>query len=140
MPTPQCAPRLVLAPALVLAVFLSACAGSETSSRLDSAEPAKSEPEVVEVIMPADLQAAFPNGHVFSVSRFVSRTLETAPDGQSRRWPTNDPAVILVIRPENTEFVGDTVCRRATIVIENRTRKQQFDYRACRTATGVWVP
>ena len=82
----------------------------------------------------------FPNGHAFSIARFVSRTLETAPDGQSRRWPTNDPSVTLVITPESTEITGDAICRRATIVVESPLGARRLPYRACRRATGMWTP
>lgn len=94
----------------------------------------------IEVAMPPDLLPVFPNGQAFSVARFVSRTLETAPDGESRRWPTLAPDVTLVIRPDQTEFVDGAVCRRATLIIKGPQGEQRFQYRACRQPNGIWRP
>lgn len=124
---------------LVILGLVSGCAGSQQPSV--NAPPGIPPAPVVDVVLPPALESSFPNGHAFSVGRFVSRTLETAPDGESRRWPTTDPSVILVIRAESTEIVGDTICRRATIIVESPAAgEQQFSYRACRRATGMWSP
>lgn len=127
---------------LTILGFVSGCAGSpEPSADARPAMPQGPTPPVVDVVMPPALVSSFPNGHAFSVGRFVSRTLETAPDGESRRWPTTDPSVTLVVRADSTEIIGDTICRRATIVVESLSGgTQQFPYRACRRSTGMWIP
>ena len=131
-------------PYLYLAILglASACAGSpQPSVEAPAATPEEPVAPVMDAVMPPALAPSFPNGHAFSVGRFVSRTLETAPDGESRRWPTTDPSVTLVIRADSTEFVGDTICRRATIIVESIVDgTRQFSYRACRRATGMWSP
>ena len=127
---------------LAILGLVSGCAGSpEPSVDAQPVTPQAPAAPVVEVVMPPALVSSFPNGHAFSVGRFVSRTLETAPDGESRRWPTTDPSVTLVIRADSTEIVGDTICRRATIIVESPFGgAKQFSYRACRRATGMWSP
>ncbi len=127
---------------LAILGLVSGCAGSPgPSADVPPAIPQGPAAPVVDAIMPPALVSSFPNGHAFSVGRFVSRTLETAPDGESRRWPTTDPSVTLVIRADSTEIVGDTICRRATIVVENASGgTRQFPYRACRRSTGMWIP
>jgi hypothetical protein len=126
--------------AAVLAV--TGCTGSPVNTA--PAEPPVGQdarPAAMEADLPPDLLPVFPNGYAFSVGRFVSRTLETSPDGESRRWPTTDPSVILVIRADSTEIVDETICRRATIIVESPSAgTQRFAYRACRRATGMWAP
>ena len=126
---------------LTILGFVSGCAGFPGPAADAPPSVPQAPPPMVDVVMPPALVSSFPNGHAFSVGRFVSRTLETAPDGERRRWPTTDPSVILVIRADSTEIVGDTICRRATITVESLSGgAQHFPYRACRRTTGMWVP
>lgn len=126
---------------LAIAMLLPACSGAPAGT--GPAEPEttrESRPMAIEAAMPPDLLPVFPNGHVFSVARFVSRTLETAPDGESRRWPAMDRDITLVIRPDRTEFIDGAVCRRATLIIGGPQGEQRFLYRACRQPNGLWSP
>lgn len=127
---------------LAILGLASACSGSpQSAAESPSAMPEEPVVPVADVGMPPMLAPSFPNGHAFSVARFVSRTLETAADGESRRWPTLDASVTLVIRADSTEIVGDTICRNATIIVESLADgTRNFSYRACRRATGMWSP
>ncbi len=126
---------------LVISGLLAGCAGMAAPSADAPPTMPHEEPPRVDVVLPPALVSSFPNGHAPSVARFVSRTLETAPDGESRRWPTTDPSVTLVIRADSTEIVGDAICRRATIIVEGAAAEpRRFPYRACRRSTGMWTP
>lgn len=140
-PARQRPPPFTLPACFAVVMLLSACSGATVeTSPTESDAPFENRPVVVEAAMPTDLLPVFPNGDASHVARFVSRTLETAPDGESRRWPTMAPDVTLVIRPDRTEFVDGAICRRATIIIDGPQGEQRFQYRACRQSNGLWNP
>ena len=90
--------------------------------------------------LPEDIAASLPNDGVADAARFLTRTLETAPDGQQRLWRSIDGQTVLAIRPVSTAADGETVCRRAVLSLETAGTRRDFDLRACRSSNGIWTP
>jgi len=90
-------------------------------------------------VLPNDIAASLPNDRVADAARFLTRTLETAPDGQQRLWRSLDGETVLAIRPVSTAAGGETVCRRAVLSLETAGTRRDFDLQACRSSNGIWT-
>lgn len=142
-----CRQRRPLAVALVaLAAFwLGGCSG-------DSLFPMSAEPDRTELtewqqesflkaaiaVLPEEAADDIPSGQAQHAARFVARTLETAPDGQVRRWKSADSGTALVVRPLVTEVNGGSICRDFRLEIEIEGKASHFTSRACRMSSGIW--
>lgn len=89
--------------------------------------------------MPETIAASLPDNFVADAARFVTRTLETAPDGVARRWQSVDKTAALAIRPISTVVNGQTICRQAVVNLETAASHQEANLHACRSDNGIWT-
>ena len=89
--------------------------------------------------MPREIAAAFPDGQGPGAARFLTRTLETAPDGDRRRWQSDDRTVVFVVQPNSTTVTEGTICRSAILTVETPQDDRRFDLRTCRLKNGMWA-
>lgn len=136
--------RAALVPALIL---LSGC--GLTPSLL----PLADEPSTAELsewqysrlleqplkAMPEEVVKSLSERHAAEAARFLTRTLETAPDGSARRWHSADKTAALAVRPISTAIEGGSVCRRAMLKVETADIGKEWTLHACRTDDGLWA-
>lgn len=134
---------VVLFPALVM---LSGCGMNLSLLPVDD-EPSRtelSEWQYHELLdqpqkaMPKTIAASLPDDHVADAARFLTRTLETAPDGVERQWHSTDKTTVLSIQPVSTTVNGQVVCRQAVLNLETADAKQEAGLHACRSDNGIW--
>jgi surface antigen len=89
--------------------------------------------------VPDEISEQLPQAHRADAARFLTRTLETAPDGVSRHWQSIDRSAALAIRPVSTAVNGRTVCRNAILRLETADGGQEATLHACRSENGVWT-
>ena len=128
-------------------VLLSGC-GSVLSLLPPANEPVAGEtaelrdqqfPRASLMEMPREIAAAFPDGHGPGAARFLTRTLETAPDGDRRRWQSDDRTVVFVVQPNSTTVTAGSICRSAILTVETPQDDRSFDLRTCRQKNGMWT-
>ncbi len=127
---------------LAVPILLSACAALPFQDEtVPTAHTLPPEPVPTEIVLPSSLALVVPVEHTASIARFISRTLETAPNGQARRWPSPDKDLAVSVRPEATEISSDrSLCRRATMTVGLNVNRRDYPFRVCRNTTGVWEP
>lgn len=89
--------------------------------------------------MPQEVADGLPDEYVADASRFLTRTLETAPDGQRRSWRSIDRKTALGIRPISTSSNEDGICRHAVLSLETAESSRDIDLQACRLKNGTWI-
>lgn len=89
--------------------------------------------------MPQEVADGLPDEHLADASRFLTRTLETAPDGQKRHWRSLDRQAALDIRLVSTAADGDAVCRQAVLSLETANSSGDYKLQACRLRNGTWT-
>jgi len=89
--------------------------------------------------MPQEVADGLPDEHLADASRFLMRTLETAPDGQNRHWRSLDRKAVLDIRLVSTAADGEAVCRQAVLSLETVNSSGDYRLQACRLRNGTWT-
>lgn len=108
--------------------------------RTDAAEWRNHQFQQISLVrMPREIASAIPDRHGPGAARFLIRTLETAPDGDMRRWQSMDQTVIFDVQPNSTTVTGGTICRGAVLRIKTAQEDRSFDLRICRQKNGMWA-
>ena len=88
--------------------------------------------------LPREVADGLPDEYIADAARFLTRTLETAPDGQKRHWRSLDRTAVLDIRLISTDADGGAVCRQAVLSLETRESSQDYELQVCRLRNGTW--
>lgn len=89
--------------------------------------------------MPEDMAEILPEQYVAEAARFLTRTLETAPDGASREWHSANGEAALAVRLISTAADGTGVCREAVLNLETADANEALNIRTCRLNNGLWT-
>lgn len=89
--------------------------------------------------MPQEIADGLPDEYLADAARFLTRTLETAPDGAARRWQSSDRTAALTVQAVSTDMTGKTICRTAIVSSEFAGAGRDYDLRSCRKANGTWA-
>lgn len=88
--------------------------------------------------LPRETSASLPAAYAPEIARFLSRALETAPDGEERRWTSADRTFGLRFRPTATAIAEDSICRKFNLELGLPDGKRIVTLRACRLKSGRW--
>ncbi|MBE9554501.1 MAG: hypothetical protein IMF05_13645 [Proteobacteria bacterium] len=89
--------------------------------------------------MPQEIADDLPDEYLADAGRFLTRTLEPAPDGAARRWQSSDRTAALTVQAVSTDMTGKTICRTAIVSSEFAGAGRDYNLRSCRKANGTWA-
>ena len=136
-----------IACALATVLLLSGCVSGLTffppgnePVRTESAELRDQQFQQISLVrMPREIAAAIPDRYGPGAARFLTRTLETAPDGDIRRWQSFDRVVVFDVRPSSTTVTAESICRNVVLRVETAQDNRSFNLRTCRQKNGMWT-
>jgi surface antigen len=89
--------------------------------------------------MPQEVADGLPYEQIADAARFLTRTLETAPNGQKRHWKSLNRKAVLDIRLVSTTTDGEAICRQAVLSLETAETSRDYKLQACRLRNGTWT-
>lgn len=90
-------------------------------------------------VLPAEVIDTLGADRQAAAARFVTRVLETAPDGEARHLRSADRKVHLAILPIATTVTAGRICRSAELTVEYDGTPHRYRLDACRHDNGIWT-